>query len=234
MLRTFRYILPLLLVMALVPGCVEDPGSLTQGRNPYAGGAAKADRADKGESDPGAPDDEGPAPVQTAPSAPPHDASFSERILARAREWIDASMPYCGGPNGGKDVICGGTCSRSGTAKSAEWDKYRSDCSGFVSWSWGLGAPGETTRSLAPYDTSVSSLITVDDLEPGDALNGSGHVMLFGGWVDKAAGKALILQESRCGTNAAEKISSFTTVNSTTLKISDGRNFRPIRFKGAT
>ncbi len=196
--------------MALVPGCVEDPGSLTQGRNPYAGGAAKADRADKGESDPGAPDDEGPAPVQTAPSAPPHE------------------------PNGGKDVICGGTCSRSGTAKSAEWDKYRSDCSGFVSWSWGLGAPGETTRSLAPYDTSVSSLITVDDLEPGDAMNGSGHVMLFGGWVDKAAGKALILQESRCGTNAAEKIASFTTVNSTTLKISDGRNFRPIRFKGAT
>jgi hypothetical protein len=226
MLRTFRYIFPLLAVVALVPGCGEDPGSLTQGRNPYAGGA------DKGESDPGAPDDE-PAPVQTAPAAPPHDASFSDRTLARAREWIAADMPYCGGPNGGKDVICGGTCARTGTAKSAEWDTYRSDCSGFVSWSWGLGAPGETTRSLAPYDTSVSSLITVDDLEPGDALNGAGHVMLFGGWVDKAAGTALILQESRCGTNAAEKTSTFKTVDSTTLKISDGRNFRPIRYKNA-
>ena len=226
MLRTFRYIFSLLGVVALVPGCGEDPGSLTQGGTPYAG------VADRGENDPGAPDDE-PTPVQTAPSAPTHDASFGDRTLARAREWVDVEMPYCGGPNGGKDVICGGTCSRSGTAKSAEWDKYRSDCSGFVSWSWGLAAPGETTRSLAPYDTSVSSLVTVDDLEPGDALNGAGHVMLFGGWVDRAAGKALILQESRCGTKAAEKTSTFTTVNSTTLKISDGRNFRPIRYKNA-
>ena len=227
MSRTFRYIFPLLAAAALVPGCSDDPGSLTHGRNPYAGGGA-----DQGESAP-ADETDAPAPVQTSPSAPPHDATFSERTLARAREWIAASMPYCGGPNGGKDVICGGTCSRTGSAKLAEWDDYRSDCSGFVSWSWGLEAPGETTRSLAPYDTSVSSLITVDDLEPGDALNGAGHVMLFGGWVDKAAGKALILQESRCGTNAAEKTSTFTTVDSTTLKISDGRNFRPIRYKNA-
>jgi hypothetical protein len=200
---------------------------LTHGRNPYAG-------ADTGEGD-GDPDStpDDPAPVQTAPTATPHDASFSDRTLARAREWIDASMPYCGGPNGGKDVICGGTCSRSGSAKSTEWDKYRSDCSGFVSWSWGLAAPGQTTRTLAPYATTVSSLITVDDLQPGDALNGSGHVMLFGGWVDKAAGKALILQESRCGTTASEKISVFKTINTTTLQISDGRNFRPIRYKNA-
>ena len=226
-MRTFRYTFPLLAAVLLVPGCSDDPGSLTHGRNPYAGAA------EPGEGDPGAAEPDAPAPVQTAPAAPPHDASFSERTLARAREWIDASMPYCGGPNGGKDVICGGTCSRSGTAKSADWDEYRSDCSGFVSWSWGLGAPGETTRTLAPYATRVSSLITVDDLEPGDALNGAGHVMLFGGWVDRAAGKALILQESRCGTTAAEKISVFTTVDSTTLKISDGRAFRPIRYKNA-
>jgi hypothetical protein len=209
----------------LAPGCSDDPGSLTHGANPYA--------ADPGEGDPdSSPDD--PPPLQTSPAAPPHDASFSERTLARAREWIDVSMPYCGGPNGGKDVICGGTCSRSGTAKSAEWDKYRSDCSGFVSWSWGLAAPGQTTRTLAPYATAVSSLIAVDDLEPGDALNGAGHVMLFGGWADKAAGKALILQESRCGTNASEKVSVFKTLDATTLQISDGRKFRPIRYKGAT
>jgi hypothetical protein len=194
---------------------------LTHGANPYAGG---------GDPD-GTPDQPEPVPVQTAPAPPPHDASFSEQTLARARLWIDADMPYCGGPNGGKDVICGGTCSRTGTAKSAEWDKYRSDCSGFVSWSWGLAAPGQTTRTLAPYSTKVSSLIAVDDLEPGDALNGSGHVMLFGGWADKAAGKAFILQESRCGTNAAEKISVFKTIDATTLQISDGRNFRPIRYK---
>ena len=221
---TFRYIFPLLAGIFLVPGCSDDPGGLTHGANPYAG--------NPGDGDPdGTPDD--PPPVQTTPAAPAHDPSFSERTLSRARQWIDVRMPYCGGPNGGKDVICGGTCSRSGSAKSAEWDTYRSDCSGFVSWSWGLAAPGQTTRTLAPYSTTVSSLITVDDLEPGDALNGSGHVMLFGGWADKAAGKALILQESRCGTTATEKISVFKTINATTLQISDGRNFRPIRYKNA-
>ncbi len=225
-MRTVHYLFPLLAAVLLVPGCSDDPGTLNHGVNPYAG--------EPGGGDPdGTKNTPAPAPVQTAPAAPPHDPSFSERTLARARQWIDASMPYCGGPNGGKDVICGGTCSRSGSAKKADWDPFRSDCSGFVSWSWGLAAPGETTRTLAPYATTVSSLITVDDLQPGDALNGSSHVMLFGGWADKTAGKALILQESRCGTNAAEKISVFKTIDSSTLQISDGRNFRPIRYKNA-
>ena len=220
---TFRYIFPLLAVISLVPGCSDDPGSLAQGANPYSGDPG----VDPKEPDPPT------APAPTAP-APPHDATFAERTVARAQQWIDAKMPYCGGPNGGEDVICGGTCSRSGTAKSSEWDDYRSDCSGFVSWSWGLPAPGETTRTLAPYDASVSTLIKVDDLAVGDALNGASHVMLFGGWADKAAGKATILQESRCGTTASEKIATFKVIDATTLQISDGRNFRPIRYKNAS
>lgn len=224
---TLRYIFTLLAVASLVPGCSDDPGSLTGGRNPYAS------REQSG--DPGGADDEDdlpPAETKPAP-APPRDATFAEQTLARARQWIAAEMPYCGGPNGGKDLICGGTCTRTGSAKSADWDKYRSDCSGFVSWSWALPAPGETTRSLAPYDTSVSAVIAVEDLEPGDALNGNGHVMLFGGWSDEAAGKAIILQESRCGTVASEKISTFKKIDATTLQISDGRRFRSIRLKGA-
>ena len=221
-MHTFRYIFPLLATLSLVPGCSDDPGALSQGANPYAG-------------DPGGADSDPDPPAATTPPAPapPHDPTFAERTLTRARLWIDADMPYCGGPNGGDDVICGGTCSRTGAAKSVEWDKYRSDCSGFVSWSWGLAAPGETTRTLAPYETKVSTLITVDELEPGDALNGTGHVMLFGGWADKAAGKATILQESRCGTTAQEKISVFKVIDTTTLQISDGRKFRPIRYKNA-
>ena len=208
--------------MPLGVGCSSDPGDLSQG-------------TDRGSGDPGgAPVEPANPPAKPGP-APKHDPTFAETTLARAQLWIDAQMPYCGGPNGGKDVICGGTCSRTGAAEKAEWDKYRSDCSGFVSWSWGLSAPGETTRTLAPYDTTVSSLITVDDLQPGDALNGSGtsHVMLFGGWADKAAGKATILQESRCGTTAAEKIAVFKTLDTTTLQIEDGRKFRPIRYKTA-
>lgn len=224
-MRTFGYIFPLLLVGLLVPGCSEDPGSLHQGANPYGGG---------GSGDPDSNEDEDlpPAPA-TTPTAPPANATFSEKTLARARLWVDADMPYCGGPNGGRDVICGGTCSRTGTAKSSDWDKYRSDCSGFVSWSWGLPPPGETTRTLAPYATKTSAVIAVDELQPGDALNGAGHVMLFGGWADKAAGKALILQESRCGTTASEKIATFEVIDATTLQISDGRKFRAIRYKNA-
>ena len=213
-------------VLVLGQGCGPDPGSLTNGADAHPHYSA-----DIGENS-GDPNTE-PTPVQTSPAAPPTDSSFGARTLARAREWISADMPYCGGPNGGADVICGGTCTRTGSAESAAWDDYRSDCSGFVSWSWGLDPPGETTRTLAPYATDVSSLITVDDLQPGDALNGSGHVMLFGGWEDKASGQIRILQESRCGTNAGEKVSTFTVIDDTTLQISDGRNFRPIRYKNA-
>lgn len=140
-------------------------------------------------------------------------------------------MPYCGGANGKRDVICGGTCSRDGDAQNSDWDEYRSDCSGFVSWSWGLPAPGRTTSGLAPYDSEVSAVIHVDELTAGDALNGKGHVMLWGGWVDEDAGKALILQESRCGNVAEEKIVTFSKIDATTLKTSDGRSFRAIRHK---
>ncbi|MDB4946543.1 MAG: hypothetical protein JWP97_6077 [Labilithrix sp.] len=227
LVRTFRYLFALLAVGVLGQGCSDDPSVLTNGRRSYAAGTA-----DPGENG-GADEADEPDPVQTTPSAPASDSSWSARTLARARQWIDVDMPYCGGPNGGHDVICGGTCVRNGGAKTDDWDDYRSDCSGFVSWSWGLAPPGETTRTLAPYSTHVSSLIAVDDLEPGDALNGAGHVMLFGGWADKERGTAHILQESRCGTTASEKISTFTVVNETTLRISDGRLFRPIRYKGA-
>lgn len=220
-MRTLPYILALLGAVALVQGCSDDPGQLTGGRNPYG--------ADPGEDGEGEDLPDGPTPGP----APAPKPSFGERALARAREWIAAKMPYCGGPNGGKDLICGGTCVREGPARKPEWDDYRSDCSGFVSWSWGLPPPGETTSTLAPYDTDISEVIQVAELAPGDALNGKGHVMLFGGWTDKAAGKALILQESRCGQVAHEKVSTFEVIDATTLEISDGRRFRAIRYKGA-
>lgn len=212
-MRTVRYIILLLGGLCLAPGCSDDPDDLTSG--------------DPG----GVPKDEPPAGKTDPP--PKTDQTFGEKTLARARLWIEASMPYCGGPNGGKDVICGGTCTRSGESKKPEWDKYRSDCSGFVSWAWELPAPGRTTSTLAPYDDEVSAVIDVKDLAVGDALNAKGHTMLWGGWVDEAAGKALILQESRCGQVAHEKVSTFSKVDATTLKISDGRTFRPIRYKNA-
>jgi hypothetical protein len=56
----------------------------------------------------------------------------TNEIMARAREWIADRVPYCGRVRGGTDFICGGTCVRP----AAAWDNFRSDCSGYVSWSW--------------------------------------------------------------------------------------------------
>jgi hypothetical protein len=222
-LPTFRYIIAILGVLTLAPGCSDDPGSLT---------GAGSTEPDEPSGDPGGAPTTPPAQTKPEPTpAPP--PTFGEKTLARARQWITAQMPYCGGPNGGHDLICGGTCERTGTAENPEWDAYRSDCSGFVSWSWALKPPGRTTSTLAPYDTEESVLIQVDDLAPGDALNSGHHVMLFGGWTDKQSGKATVLQESRCDTLASEKIATFTVVDETTLKISDGRLFHPIRYRGA-
>lgn len=226
-MRASPYIFALFGAVLLVPGCEEDPDTLTGGRGrwaPYSG-------------DPGSVESNGEPPaedtVTLAPTepAPPKDLTFAEKTLARAREWITVEMPYCGGPNGGQDVICGGTCDRDGETQRPEWDAYRSDCSGFVSWAWSLPSPGGTTRTLAPYSTKLSTLITVAELAPSDALNGSGHVMLWGGWIDEQAGTALILQESKCGQVAHEKPMTFKKIDATTLQSSDGRRFRPIRLK---
>lgn len=220
-MRTLPYIFAVFAAIAWIPGCSDDPSRLTGGPGP-----AGADDGDPGGA-------AGDAPEATPAEAPAHDATFGERTLSRARAWIAAKMPYCGGPNGGHDLICGGTCVRTGSADKTEWDPYRSDCSGFVSWSWGLPAPGETTSTLAPYATDASVLVKVDDLQPGDALNSGHHVMLFGGWVDANAGTATVLQESRCGTEASEKVATFERVDATTLRISDGRTFRSIRARAA-
>ena len=208
-------------------GCSGDPDPLG-GAHPSGGprGSRGTHAADAG-TDGGA---EGDGPAATAPVASP---AFGDQAVARAREWVAAQMPYCGGPNGGHDVICGGTCARGGNAQKAEWDAYRSDCSGLLSYSWGLPAPGSTCATLAPFDTSVSEEITVDELTVGDALNNHTHTMLFAGWADRAAGKAIILEESKCGRVALEKIVTFTRGSPTVLDIQDttGRSFNAIRRK---
>jgi hypothetical protein len=122
-----------------------------------------------------------------------HDA------VARAKEWVDAMVPYCQAPNHAKDydTACSSTCTRPDVA---EWDPYRSDCSGLVSWAWGLPAPGRTTATLAPYNTDVSHTIDAADLLPGDAINNDHHTMVFVEWLEPMT-KARFYEEPGCSSS---------------------------------
>ena len=146
---------------------------------------------------------------------------FGDVAVSRALQWVDAGMPYCGGVNGGGDVLCGGTCWRGGSASNPAWDRYRSDCSGLVSWAWQLPAPGRTTYGFAPFDAAVSYEIAGDDLQPGDALNNDEHVVLFAGWVDRGAGKARIIEEYNCGHVATDHVLTLSVNASTSVYVSD-------------
>jgi hypothetical protein len=154
-----------------------------------------------------------------------------EDAVARARQWVDAQMPYCGGPNGGADLLCDGTCVRTGEAANPAWNPYRSDWSGLISYAWGLPAPGRTTYGFAPFDKQVSYVIAGDELEPGDALNSSGHIVLFAGWVDRSAGKARIIEEYNCGKVAIDHVLTLS-LNGSSVFISDWspKNYVAIRY----
>jgi hypothetical protein len=134
------------------------------------------------------------------------DPVVTASAIAAGRQWIDVKMPYCQAANNAYDSTCGRTCRRTGAANTAQWNRYRSDCSGFVSWSWNLPAPGQTTATLP----SVSRYIPAVDLQPGDALDRPGHhVVMFERWANSAKTSAVIMEEPRCGQVAKEITISF-------------------------
>lgn len=151
--------------------------------------------------------------------------SGNAQFIARAREWVAVNMPYCGGINGGNDIICGGTCKRTGAQQNPIWDKYRSDCSGLVSWAWGLKPPGNICATFG----EVSTPITVDELSPGDACNSGKHIFLFVGWEGK--GSARIIQARGCKHPSSEDVIKIKKIDEKTLLTSDGLKFHPIRAK---
>lgn len=103
----------------------------------------------------------------------------SARQLAmwKAQTWIKDRVPY----------------SQSGSLR----DGYRRDCSGYVSFVWGLGS-SYNTGGLAGY--KYGNGLTFDALQPGDALDnntGSGaHAVLFVQWVNQSAGVFLADEEN--------------------------------------
>jgi len=157
-------------------------------------------------------------------------AAGGQAAVDRSIQWVNVKMPYCGGVNGGSDSICGGTCRRTGAANKAIWNKYRSDCSGLVSWSWGLAAPGLTTGGFAPHGGNKSFAITVKSLMPGDALNTvpRGHIVLFAGWKERYK-VARIVEESNCGKVATGRPISVTVKGKYLYSSYHKRSFLPIR-----
>jgi hypothetical protein len=134
-----------------------------------------------------------PAPVTTVPAndlpAPDPDSD----ILKRARVWVDNQVPYG---------------SFDDDTSNDYYDGYRADCSGFVSYAWGLPAPGATTKSLLSHPNAME--IDVSDLMPGDVLNNGvggtkGHVVLFVRWKDRDHHVFIAYDENTTPGYASEK-----------------------------
>jgi hypothetical protein len=103
-----------------------------------------------------------------------------QAAIKRGFTWFDDHVPY---------------------SQSKTHEGYRTDCSGFVSMSWELSKPGETTSSFGE-SSKYPKLSSYNDLVPGDALNAAGHhVVMFLGWNDKAkSGMCVIEQQcTKCG-----------------------------------
>ncbi len=173
---------------------------------------------------------DGQAPSE--PVASSSSAITTSDVLSRADEWVTAKLLYCQAPNHAHDddTSCSATCTRE---DNPEWDPYRSDCSGFVSWAWGLPSPGRTTDEFAPADTTVSYAIQGTDLQPGDALNvPADHIILFVKWITPNV-EAQFYEEPGCSAtpNYAHSFTSNVTINGESVYVAyEDNTFTAIRF----
>lgn len=153
-------------------------------------------------------------------------------ILNRAQEWVNDKVPYCGGPRGGADVLCGGTCNRP----AAAWDAYRSDCSGFVSWTWQITDDPSTDGYIVDRSGPDGwSTVAISDLKPGDALVCDGHIKLFAGWMGNDFSQAQVYEESDCGLVAQKNTQTLVKSDDTHFTIAgDGRIYHGIRRSSVT
>jgi hypothetical protein len=187
-------------------------------------------------------------PTELSSPASTLDPLTGETAVSRAMEWVDAKLDYCWVPYGKPDSndLCWDkpwernyaqhNCYRRG--EKPQWDSYRSDCSGLVSWSWGLPGPGRYTWDFAPFSTALSHVISASELAPGDAVNkqlppgdDDGHIMLFAGWVTKGS-SARFIEEPGCGTaiTHAHEFTSSVTISGSTITPKGYAAFTAIRF----
>jgi hypothetical protein len=178
------------------------------------------------------------APESPAPGEDPKVLKVSTAALtaddaiARAEEWVTAKLPYCQSPNhqSDPDTSCASVCTRP---DNPAWDPYRSDCSGLVSWAWGLPAPGRTTAELAPAVTDITSVIPAASLRRGDAVNiPHDHTMLFKDWITPGT-RATFIEEPGCSATPdyAHEFDSDVTISGTSIKVAyNGMTFTAIRY----
>ncbi len=179
------------------------------------------------------------APPGTEGSGPvgsTSEALSGNDAVARGAEWVAAQVPYCQSPNGqpDPDPACSSICMRP---SNPAWDPYRSDCSGFVSWAWGLPPPGRTTSELAPAVTDITQVIDGNSLLPGDALNIPGdHMVLFVAW-NVVGQNATFYEEPGCSVSMpyAHAFTSNVTISGSSVSVDyEGKTFTAIRYDGLT
>ncbi len=140
--------------------------------------------------------------------------------IANAEQWVLGAAPLLPEPQPRVDTIdpaCPAVCNRT---DNAAWNPYRSDCSGLVSWAWGLPPPGRTTYGFAPFATDITQAIAASALAPGDAINNSDHVMLFKAWVTQGQ-EATFIEEPGCSVtpNYAHELTSSVSINGTQITV---------------
>ena len=111
-------------------------------------------------------------------NAPP---GARQTMIQRGVHWVELGVPY---------------------SKYRSTEGYRQDCSGSVSMEWELPA-NPSTSYFAPFSGAYSyPLGSIDDLEPGDALNRvkpRGHIVLFAQWGDDSHQTMFVLEEAAPG-----------------------------------
>jgi hypothetical protein len=178
-------------------------------------------------------------------SASSSDAIKGSTIVSRGMQWVSAKLHYCKAHRGAvdPDSACwpwegpSHICDRE---SNAAWNAYRSDCSGFVTWAWGLppvGDGGYITSDFAPYDTTFSREIDGNQLQPGDALNRTpdGHIILFKQWVSVGR-SAVLMEEPGCATSTpyAHEFTMGLSISGSLVTLADGEKFKAIRFTGTS
>lgn len=190
--------------------------------------------------------------ASAACSSAPGDATGSSAsaisgstIVSRSMQWVDADLHYCQAAYEVVDYDSScwaweGSSHRCDRESNPAWNAYRSDCSGFVTWAWGLppvGDGGYVTSEFAPYDTAFSHTIEGTDLQPGDALNKTPdeHIVLFKQWV-VAGHSAVFMEEPGCSSSIpyAHEFTSDVSISGSEVYIDyEGATFYAIRYNGS-